>query len=489
VHQALTLAKSLKASGKYDLFRGQICSEWRVCPSALRVPKELLPATEEKVQRFDHWTQLTPGVEVLARDADAMWAVAQHYGLPTLLLDWTRNPTVAAFFALDGRHESHERGVIFLLNSADFEAWVATVVEVRPDLSLVGIKRTIVPDHHRLEAQEGVFMHAPFYDVESGLKYGFDRIEFRHTSIDLGVLRHEIYPERKTNLEILLDQYFDNENALEVSEDLEARFSNVGRWQDPALESASKYFQAGAPEPLPSWSRPERERWWQIQPESFIAPRNAPVRVIRAHFALEPAALQAEVERQIESALQDVTLRNHPVVWRVESTGEPSGVTDPAAFADALSLKVERLWDGLRRLPTADEDIAYAIGVCVALYVPLAIECCDLVSTCRRLFPDAIRVGFTAYDGASAQSCASAATLISALRPDLAQLWSERVGKEDRANIEKIMLMCPWPDRLFNLTALARCFARQCAPIQVLRYARDLVVFYSPVQLQFFGVP
>lgn len=51
---------------------------------------------------------------------DEIWAIGQHYGLPTPLLDWTECPYIAAYFAfyekrMKGRTENR---VIFALNRA-----------------------------------------------------------------------------------------------------------------------------------------------------------------------------------------------------------------------------------------------------------------------------------------------------------------------------------------------------------------------------------
>src|ERR1700693_3258980 len=87
------------------LFRGQSDPKWELKSSydrwfeaAQLGESKRMPLAQRLLDRFRHEL---PAVEPgdIPPDEMGVLALAQHYGLPTRLLDWSESPYIAAFFA------------------------------------------------------------------------------------------------------------------------------------------------------------------------------------------------------------------------------------------------------------------------------------------------------------------------------------------------------------------------------------------------------
>lgn len=102
------------------VYRGQADATWDLRPALNRSPN---PATVAEIanemphltlSRFQAASRGRRGTNPKTLDEDEWWAVGQHHGLQTPLLDWTESPFVALFFAFVEKRDCESRVVVAL---------------------------------------------------------------------------------------------------------------------------------------------------------------------------------------------------------------------------------------------------------------------------------------------------------------------------------------------------------------------------------------
>jgi hypothetical protein len=104
------------------VWRGQRCETWSLEPAIDRKARELGSVKlysfyKEQLDRFKLAARGRRGAnpQSIAEDNE-WWALGQHHGLATPLLDWTTSPFVAAFFAFQevGDQQTPQRAIYAL---------------------------------------------------------------------------------------------------------------------------------------------------------------------------------------------------------------------------------------------------------------------------------------------------------------------------------------------------------------------------------------
>jgi len=157
------------------VFRGHAVNKWtlkstldRTLPDAATA-KQVAKARAAHLQSFKYAARgrRGPAPTALQHEND-WWALGQHHGLATPLLDWSESPYVAAYFAFcdaDEEHEASDTRVVFALQRGTIERKcreMARSAEAggKREAPLTFI-RPMSDDNQRLITQRGLFTRAP----------------------------------------------------------------------------------------------------------------------------------------------------------------------------------------------------------------------------------------------------------------------------------------------------------------------------------------
>ncbi len=144
------------------LYRGHTDSSFELVPSLFRIEMEKLFANWDAIELHimnQFKAEARPFLKTVPNDEMEWLSLAQHYGLPTRLLDWTTNPLVALYFATEN-FKNGKNATVWLYgidstnNCFDESTWLAKKINQSPiDVKIIN------PSHidSRITNQFGCF--------------------------------------------------------------------------------------------------------------------------------------------------------------------------------------------------------------------------------------------------------------------------------------------------------------------------------------------
>jgi hypothetical protein len=494
--KAVALALQWKNECKYKAFRGQ-SRPWALAASLARVKGVERDAAQRQLGKFVGWARSIGPL----RDADEiqLMAIAQHYGIPTPLIDFTMEVDVAAYFAT--HREDQQPGEMACLVCLPQEDDIRLIdsmacanykskMDAPPPFPMCQVVNLHVPDLWRLQAQAGLFLELHGTGVEC--LFPPDRILFPFSEPWSAISTERIYPKDRSSLEVLLDEYFERERReaghalmMSIVEGSAGRIVYHEIEEDPEERRASharaSHARRWLPEEIAAWTKLPDEHWASLTADDALL------------LDLELAGTNADRFAQLKETFLS-SFRAHPA-WRKTivrfRVRDPAGVLPPAAL-EKINVQCNRVVNGLRPLPYTDEQV----GIClarIASWIETAaltegFVWTDFHGSIARILPSALQIEFVGEAGFDARAYVPVPVLIGYLRPEIAELL-DRDPPDWRSDFRVVLLAYNDPQILFSFADLVQLFADYIIPCQAWRASSEDALLYSPARLTVFGIP
>lgn len=162
------------------VFRGHRRYDWGLEPTLARVTESKIVDKDLATDQIEYFRRAVRGrlsdTSLVNEDQeDELWAIGQHHGLMTPLLDWTYSPYVALFFAFFKEDSDEEKDnpyrAIYVLN----KSFVAND-DLCPNIRIFEPRKDY---HGRLVNQAGLFTFSPYNStIEDALANTISNEEF-----------------------------------------------------------------------------------------------------------------------------------------------------------------------------------------------------------------------------------------------------------------------------------------------------------------------
>lgn len=151
----------------YDgyIFRGQADADWHLESSLTRAISKTYPVAKsaqmgrlaaQHLEMFKRNIRGRCSLDLESSSDEKLWALGQHFGLYTPLLDWSRSPYVALFFSLVGPCKSGRRALWAIFQSDIEDLWPA-----KGKAKGIRVVQPLGHDNQRLVNQNGLFLDIP----------------------------------------------------------------------------------------------------------------------------------------------------------------------------------------------------------------------------------------------------------------------------------------------------------------------------------------
>ena len=489
ISEAIRIATEGARSGRWDLFRGQSDADWPVTSSAERLSESARKEAFKRATDFAAWAQSVPAMNGYVINMDSLWAIAQHYGLATLFIDFSDDPRVAAFFAADTDrdYEKGHRAALICVNTLNFNRFWEyagpTLFEKIEKPAYPEFIRIDVENLWRLQQQKGSFLWNPVFGIERF--YEFDRIIFPYEKNDPAIpAKHEIYPLDQSDLEKILTRFFMNEKMREAADFIDSLDVAKFDWPVESYEVAS-------------WAHedvPVSEDW------TNTAAWNA-IQVQHASSALPGTLIDVDLSGALEQIAGEFTVTLSPEFIEKNRNGvltiRPS--MEPNKSQRLLIACVRRLWNGMRTLPYGPDEINTALRRMLELF-PVAQE----KSHRQAMGPESLYVEMAHnVDGRGGYSRADLdpKTLIEVSNPAFAAAADKylaanypTLARTPYVFGHALLQLAGRPWERFTFSGLRRAMVEELIPTQIawrmISDEHDLstVIYFSPTDIKVFGL-